>query len=99
MSPEHSRAYTVGMTKLMPYKGKKDEYIQIGIEVNPHGAVHLIVSLEMPVNGTRIVKYSRAIQTAEKLLGAGIGPGGNFQSVHVSWVQGLKQLGLQLGAL
>src|SRR5690606_12643013 len=30
-----------------------------------------------------------------QMLGAGIGPGSNMQSVNVSWVQGVKQLGLQ----
>jgi hypothetical protein len=29
-------------------------------------------------------------------LGAGIGPGGNLQSLEVSWVRGLKRVGFQL---
>ncbi|HTK19439.1 MAG TPA: hypothetical protein VL442_08000, partial [Mucilaginibacter sp.] len=28
-------------------------------------------------------------------LGAGIGPGGNLQTVNISWVKGIKKLGLQ----
>src|SRR5690606_36674566 len=31
-----------------------------------------------------------------KLLGAGIGPGSNLQTVQASWVKELKQLGLQV---
>ena len=29
------------------------------------------------------------------MLGAGIGPGANLQSLDISWVKGLKKLGLQ----
>src|SRR5690606_484821 len=29
------------------------------------------------------------------LLGAGIGPGSNVQAIYVSWLRGLKQIGIQ----
>ena len=31
-----------------------------------------------------------------QLLGAALGPGGNMQTLEVSWVQGLKKIGLKL---
>src|SRR5690606_31726872 len=31
-----------------------------------------------------------------QVLGAGIGPGSNLQSIDVSWVKGMKQVGLRL---
>ena len=95
MSPEHSRAYTLGMNKLISYKGKMDEYIQIGVE---------LTHLEQPLD--RIIRDSgewymhhqvlHGYTNRGEVLGAGIGPGGNFQSLNVSWVKGLKQIGLQL---
>lgn len=95
MSPEHSRAYTLGMTKLMPYKGRKDEYIQIGLEIT-----HMEQSLDRIFRSAgEWYSHFQVLQgytNRGQLLGAGIGPGGNFQSLNVSWVQGLKQMGLQL---
>lgn len=95
MSPEHSRAYTLGMTKLVSYKGRMDEYIQLGIELT-----HMEQSID------RIFRNSgewymhhevlHGYSNRGEVLGAGIGPGGNLQSVNVSWVKGLKQIGLQL---
>ena len=95
MSPEHSRAYTLGMTKLMPYKGRNDEYIQLGIELT-----HMEQSLdrvfrdagEWYIHSPVIHGYTQQ----GEVLGAGIGPGGNLQSVNIGWVKGLKQIGLQL---
>ena len=95
MSPEHSRAYTVGMSKLIPYKGRKDEYIHLGIELT-----HMEQSIDRIFRDAgEWYTHSEVLHgytNRGEVLGAGIGPGGNFQSVHVSWVKGLKQLGLQL---
>lgn len=95
MSPNHARAYTLGMNKLMQYKGRKDEAIQLGVE---------LTHMEQSLN--RIIRSAGDWYTHHQIihgytnrgevLGAGIGPGGNLLSVNVSWVKGLKQLGLQL---
>ncbi len=95
MSPEHSRAYTLGMNKLIPYKGRKDEYIQLSIELT-----HLEQSVDRILReaGEWYVHHQviHGYTNRGEVLGAGIGPGGNFQSLNVSWVKGLKQIGLQL---
>lgn len=95
MSPEHSRAYTIGMNKLIPYQGRKDEFIQVGVE---------LTRMEQSID--RIFReagewymHSQVLHgytNRGEVLGAGIGPGGNLQSVHVSWVKGLNRIGLQL---
>ncbi len=94
MSPEHSRAYTIGMTKLIPYKGRKNEYINLGIELT-----HMEQSIDRILREAgEWYMHSEVIHgytNRGEVLGAGIGPGGNLQSVNVSWVNGLKQLGLQ----
>ena len=94
MSPEHSRAYTLGMTKLMPYRGKEDEYIHLGIELT-----HMEQSIDRVLRDAgEWYTHSQVLHgytNRGEVLGAGIGPGGNFQSVNVSWVKGLKQIGLQ----
>jgi hypothetical protein len=95
MTPEHSRVYTLGMNKLISYKGRTDEYIQVGIEMT---------HMEQPLD--RIFRDAGEWYTHGEIfygytnrgevLGAGIGPGGNFQTLQVSWVKSLKQIGLQL---
>jgi len=94
MSPEHSRVYTLGMNKLISYKGRPDEFIQVGIEMT---------HMEQPLD--RIIRDAGEWYTHSpifhgytnngEVLGAGIGPGGNFQSLQISWVKSLKQIGVQ----
>ncbi|MDP2414312.1 capsule assembly Wzi family protein [Daejeonella sp.] len=94
MSPEHSRAYTLGISKLIPYKGRKDEYIHLGIELT-----HMEQSIDRILRDAgEWYTHSQVLHgytNRGEVLGAGIGPGGNFQSVNISWVKGLKQIGLQ----
>lgn len=94
MSPEHSRAYTLGMTKLISYRGRNDEYIHLGIELT-----HMEQSLDRVLRDAgEWYTHSQILHgytNRGEVLGAGIGPSGNFQSVNVSWVKGLKQVGLQ----
>ncbi len=95
MSPEHSQAYTLGMSKLIPYKGRKDEYIHLGIEVT-----HMEQSIDREFRDAgEWYMHSEIIHgytNRGEVLGAGIGPGGNLLSANVSWVKGLKQIGVQL---
>lgn len=95
MSPEHSRAYTIGLNKLIPYQGRTDEFIQIGFELT-----HMEQSIDRILRSAGewymhhqvIHGYTHRGQ----VLGAGIGPGGNIQSLQLSRVKGLQRIGLQL---
>ena len=95
MSPYHSRAYTLGMSKLLPYKGKEDEFIQLGLELT-----HMEQSIDRILReaGEWYVhsEVLHGYTNRGEVLGAGIGPGGNLLSANISWVKGLKQIGLQL---
>jgi len=95
ISADHSRAYTLGINKLIPYRGRLDEYIQIGAELT-----------HMEQSPDRIIRDAGEWYThylvlngythRGEVLGAGIGPGGNLQSVHISLVKALNRIGLQL---
>jgi len=95
MSPEHSRAYTIGLNKLISYQGRTDEFIQIGFELT-----HMEQSIDRILRSAGewymhhqvIHGYTHRGQ----VLGAGIGPGGNIQSLQLSRVKGLQRIGLQL---
>ncbi|MCX2481816.1 hypothetical protein OQY15_22140 [Pedobacter sp. MC2016-15] len=92
-SPDHSRAYVFGVTKMVPFNNRKDEFIQINGEIN-----QLSESpdrLVRPAGGFyQHVQVSQGYTHLGQVLGAGSGSGGNLQSADVSWVRGLKKLGL-----
>ena len=97
LEPESSRAYILGFRKLVPL-AKDNEYIQVGLEVTQmeKGATKTVRS-----NGTWY-SHSQVLDgytNNGQVLGAGIGPGSNLQSFDVSWVKGLKKIGLQLERL
>jgi hypothetical protein len=90
----YSNAYILGLRKLFPLKSYKDEYIQFNME---------LTQLEMnPTTRNRggqswylssVVKDGYTNQG--QLLGAGIGPGSNLQTINISWVKSLKSVGIQ----
>lgn len=92
--PEHSRAYVLGFRKLVPLLHDQ-EYIQIGLELT-----------QLEKSTTRTVREGESWYThyqvtggytnKGQVIGAGIGPGSNMQTLNVSWVKGLDRLGLQL---
>lgn len=94
LAPNNVRAYTFGIRKLLPLGSSKDENILLGIEATQlqENALNNILSGdEWYVN--RFIRQGYTNEGQE--LGAGIGPGGNLQTVNVSWVKGIKKLGLQ----
>lgn len=92
---DHSRAYIIGLRKLVPLNTAKGTMLQINGE---------ITQLEM----TRAADFREGLSwythyqvragytNLGQILGAGIGPGSNLQSLNVSWLKGIKQIGLQL---
>ncbi|WP_316742772.1 capsule assembly Wzi family protein [Pedobacter antarcticus] len=92
-SPDHSRAYLFGFSKMVPIKGKKDEFIQVNAEINQLS--QSVDRLVRPAGGFyRHSGVRQGYTNLGQVLGAGTGSGGNLQSIDVSWVKGLKSLGL-----
>ncbi|MDB5090771.1 MAG: hypothetical protein JWR09_4765, partial [Mucilaginibacter sp.] len=93
-SPDHSRAYIFGMRKMLPLSGRADQHILFSAEVT-----------QLSQTPDRIVRQASGWyvhsgvtegHTNEgQVLGAGTGSGGNLQSMEVSWVSGLKKLGIR----
>jgi hypothetical protein len=95
LNPSESRAYIFGVRKLLPFKQSKDQNILIGLEVTQlqeTSISKILQGKEWYVSQNIRQGYTNQGQ----LLGAGIGPGGNLQSLEVSWVKGLKKIGVQL---
>jgi hypothetical protein len=91
---QSSNAYLVGFNKLIPLN-RTDEYIQAGFE---------FTQLEVQKNGSLTKKPSwytddvvaHGFTNRGEVLGAGIGPGSNMQSLDVSWIKGYKRIGVVL---
>ena len=93
-SPDHSRAYIFGVRKMIPLNGRADQHILFDAEIT-----------QLSQTPDRIVRQAGGWyvhsgvtegQTNEgQVLGAGTGSGGNLQSMEVSWISGLKKLGVR----
>ena len=95
LEPARRRAYVFGLRKMLPFNKGRDENLLISLEVTQ-------MQMTSPTDirdadSWYVNKYVRQGYTnVGQVLGAGIGPGGNLQSLDVSWVKGLKRLGIQL---
>lgn len=93
-SPEHSRTYTAGFRKLV-HLNRIGQFIEVAGE---------LTQMEQTID--RIVRpagdwyyHSQILQGHThrgEVLGAGIGPGSNLQSLDLTWHQGYNSLGIQL---
>lgn len=92
-SPDHSRAYIFGFNKLVPLKYRKDQYIQINAEIDQLS--QSVDRLVRPAGGFyQHGEVRQGYSNLGEVLGAGTGSGGNLQTLNVSWVKGIKKLGL-----
>lgn len=92
-SPDHGRSYIFGISKLVPLRNKKDEFIQINAEINQLS--QSVDRLVRPAGGFyQHFQVRQGYTNGGQVLGAGTGTGGDLQSVDISWVKGLKKLGL-----
>ncbi len=92
-SPDHSRTYIFGLRKMIPINGTNDQNILFSGEIT-----------QLSQSTDRLVRdaggwyiHSEVTQghTNEgQVIGAGTGSGGNLQSMDISWVSGLKRLGI-----
>lgn len=95
LEPERNRAYIFGLRKMLPFNKSRNENLLISIEATQMQETKPIDIRN--ADSWYVNKYVRHGYTNRgEVLGAGIGPGGNLQSVDVSWVKGLKRLGIQL---
>lgn len=95
LEPDVSRAYIFGLRKLMMTNKANNEGILISAEatqMQETSVNNILNGLGWYINKNITQGYTYKGES----LGAGIGPGANLQSLDVSWVRGLKRLGLQM---
>ncbi|ASU33660.1 hypothetical protein MuYL_1764 [Mucilaginibacter xinganensis] len=93
-SPDHSRAYVFGVRKMIDLNGRPDQHLLFGAEVTQLSETADRLVREA---GTWYVHYQvlQGQTNLGQILGAGTGSGGNLQSMDLSWVSGLKKLGVR----
>jgi hypothetical protein len=95
LEPENDRAYIFGLRKQYPFFNRKDESFHINFELTQ--LQQSTVKSVLEARAWYINKYVRHGYTHQgQALGAGIGPGGNSQTIDFTWHKGLKSIGLQM---
>jgi len=90
-----SGAFVFGFRKLIPLRVHRRQSIQVLMEFTQlamNATTRNRDGLSWYLNGAVRAGYTQQGQ----LLGAGIGPGSNLQTLEVSWVKSLKMIGLRL---
>jgi hypothetical protein len=96
LEAEHTHAYLFGFQKIIALKRFTNNFLQFNLE--------LTKIEQTTTNPERPSKYLyghyayvyHGYTNKGQLLGAAIGPGSNLQSASISWVKGLKSIGIGL---
>ncbi len=99
LEPEHSSAWITGFKKMIPFNHKTDQFIQVGLELThmENSRVGMLYRSSGPwyLHSNVKVGYTQQGQ----LLGAGIGPGSNLQTLDISWVNQREARSLEVRRL
>lgn len=101
LEPGHYRAYVLGLRKLVPLVRRKNEYIDIHLEITELGR-NLISSLRKANNPAVWYIHGQVRHGYThngQILGSGIGTSSNMQSLNISWVKDYKRIGFELHRL
>lgn len=95
ISPDHSRAYILGFRKLIPLSRSSEEHIRVNVEVTK---LQQSADQIFRPAGSWYEHYqvTHGYTNRGQVMGAGIGPGSNLQSLDISWGKKLNKLGLEL---
>jgi hypothetical protein len=89
--PDRNAAYLLGLRKIIPWNKRPGEYFQVSLEVTE------LQQTSVPEKGGWYTSSAirQGYTHSGQLLGAGIGPGSNLQSLGISWYKGIKRIGVQ----
>ena len=92
---DHSSAYNLGFRKLITLNPVKKEYLQAQLEITQ--LAQNANTIKRGGGGWGMDKVVRDGYTHNgQFLGSGIGPGSNLQTLDISWLKGLKKIGLRV---
>lgn len=95
LEPSHSAAYIIGMRKLIPLNKRTGEYIQINMEATQMESNSTTINRGWTIGWYTHSDVTEGYTNLGQVLGAGIGPGSNLQTLNISWGKSLKLFGIQ----
>lgn len=104
LEPAHSSAFIIGLRKLYALNNNKDEFIQIIGEVSNLALNQTTINRaggglwDNKAHGSWYIHngIKHGYTHKGQLLGSGIGPGSNLQTLNISWNKFLKQIGVEI---
>lgn len=101
LNPEHARAYLFGFKKLIPIQN--EAFIQVRGEVlQQQESINVIVRYPGIAGGSNWgghVPVRHGFTHLGQMLGPGVGPSSNVQTLESAWVKGIKKIGVRLERL
>jgi len=101
LNPEHARAYLFGFIKL--FEVKDDAFIQLRGEVlQQQESIHIIIRYDGTGGDTNWGGHGTVLHGFShkgQMLGPGVGPSSNVQTLEGAWVKGFKKIGIRLERL
>ena len=93
LNPEHARAYLLGFKKLINLEG--ESFFQINGEILQQQESINILTRYGPIGGASWAAHDiiQGFTHQGQLLGPGVGPSSNVQTLETSWVNGMKKIG------
>ncbi len=95
LNPEHARAYIFGFKKLMSLS--HDAFFQINGEIlQQQESINILVRTG-PSGGSSWASHGirQGFTHQGQMLGPGVGPSSNVQTLETSWVKGVKKIGIR----
>ena len=93
----HSRVYLWGFRKLVPLVGEKNGFIQLNAEISNLRAPLMTANRNNGLfSGADIYSYGslNGYTLQGQYIGAGVGSGGSQSLLEISWIKGMKRIGL-----
>ena len=101
LNPEHARAFLFGVNKLFPVSD--EAHILTRFELfHQQESINILARYEGITGRTNWGGHLPVVNGFThrgQMIGPGIGPGSNVQTLETSWVKGIKKVGLRLDRL
>lgn len=101
LNPEHARAFLFGLNKLIPVSN--EAHIQMRFELfHQQESINILARYDGFIgqsNWGGHIPLINGFTHRGQMLGPGIGPGSNVQTLETAWVKGIKKIGLRFDRL
>jgi hypothetical protein len=96
LNPEHARAYILGFKKLISIPN--NAFLQVNGEIlQQQESISILVRSESGRGGSSWASHGiqQGFTHQGQMLGPGVGPSSNVQTLETSWVKGMKKIGIR----